>query len=310
MSILSNRANNAEGILGRVYAGDYGLQANGASDDLGAIRKSINVALALGAGVVELAPGTVPVSGSIPIPSNLELVIPTGCTLKLMDGANADVITNADTVNGNSGIRLTGGGVIDGNKANQTSGGNGINLVNCPDAIVAVAVQNCYDDGIVLTDCARPVLGGTVAISNGVHGVHLEGSSFSVGTIVARDNGQRVAGSGLALDDDGSAVGSTDSTIVLSATDSRSDVNKTQQYGVIEIAGSHCDRNTIIGSCSGNATGTASFVGALSALVGGVALTTQTLDGGSATSVVTAVVDGGTATSVSTNTYDGGTSLG
>ena len=244
------------------------------------------------------------------------VVIPTGCTLvgsgagtvvKAADGLNADVIANDSAATAVQIRDLK----VDGNRANQTTAGNGINLDSSDDAVIAnVVVSNCYDDGILLTDCARPILTGVAALSNGVHGVHLAGSSYASGSVVARDNGQMTAGSGLALDDDSGGNGSTDATIMLSATDTRADVSKTQQYGVIEIAGSHCDRNTILGSCNGNATGTASFVGSLSALVGGIALTTQTLDGGSATSTVTAVVDGGSATSASTNTFDGGTSLG
>ncbi len=311
MSILSNRANNAEGLLGRVYAGDYGLQANGNSDDLGAIRKSINVALALGAGVVELAPGTVPVSGSIPIPSNLELVIPTGCTLKLMDGANADVITNADTVNGNTGIRITGGGTIDGNRANQRTGGNGIRLVNCPDAIIAVAVQNCYDDGVLLTDCDRPVLTGARSASNGAHGAHIEGCSFATGTLIALNNGQRVAGSGLALDEDANSVGTTDTSLTLIGTDDQ--VAKTQEFGFIEIAGTSCDRNFVMGSCVGNVVGTASLIGASSILIGGVvavidggAAASGQVDGGWASSTASATTDGGAASASPLNAIDGG----
>ena len=258
--------------------------------------------------------------GEIVLPAGIfwckqTVVIPAGCTLrgagpgtilKAASGLDADVIANEAGATGCQVLNLT----VDGNRTTQTVG-NGISLTGCDDAIIgAVTVQNCYDDGILLSDCDRPIFGGAAAVSNGVHGAHLKGSPFASGSLVARDNGQRTAGTGLALDDDGSGNGSTDATILLAATDTRADVNKTQQYGVIEIAGSHCDRNTILGSCNGNATGTASFVGALSALVGGIALSTQTFDGGSATSTVTDVIDGGSATSASTNTYDGGMSLG
>ncbi|MGE5619050.1 MAG: glycosyl hydrolase family 28-related protein [Sphingomonadaceae bacterium] len=243
---------------GQVY--ELEIPVNDPEGDAAArINDALNRGSLSGGGSLLLPVGTLWCRQSILMPSNSELVIPTGCTLMLAAGANCNVVANADPTNGNAGIRITGGGTIDGNRASQSSGGNGINLSKCDDARLAVTIQNCYTDGLALSTCKRPVL-DVVASSNGRHGVYLAGSTFASGMVTAINNGQRVAGNGVTLD----AV-TTDATLTVAATDTQG--AKTQQYGVVEVAASGCDRNLISGSLNGNAAGTASLVGAASKLL-------------------------------------------
>ena len=196
------------------------------------------------------------IATTIQIPSNCGLVLDTGAVLQAAIGANVDLIQATNATN----VRLRGG-TIDGNRANQSSSGNGITLTNCTDAVVAdVVVQNCYTDGLALAGCVRPVVALTSA-SHGRHGVYLSGTTFGRLLVVARDSGQRVAGNGVTLD-----AASTDNTFAgLVATDTRVGAAKTQQYGIAEVAASGCDRNVISAfSLAGNATGASSFVGATS----------------------------------------------
>ncbi|MCL4531693.1 MAG: hypothetical protein M1582_00620, partial [Actinobacteria bacterium] len=154
-------------------------------------------------------------------------------------------------------------GVIDGNKTNQTTAGHGISLTKCTDAVIgSVTVQNCYSSGILLTSCVRPVFAGTVAASNGTHGLHLSGTTFANGSVTARDNGQNTSGDGVYLD-----ATATDNVLSVSATDTRAGASKTQLYGVLEAAASGCDRNLFTASLTGNATGASSLVGTASKLL-------------------------------------------
>jgi hypothetical protein len=255
------RALNAEGIVGVFAARDYGVVADGHTDDAPAIQRAIQAAVDAGGGQVWLPSdgGPVMVASTIQLQDDIELVIPTGCTLMLAPGANCDVVA----ASGARRVRITGGGVIDGNRTNQTSGGNGITLANCDDARVEVTVQNCYADGIVLNGCKRPVL-DVASNSNGRHGLYLSGITLATGNVVAVNNGQRVAGNGVTLD-----ATSTDAVLSVAATDTQT--VKTQQYGVVEVAASGCDRNMISGSLNGNAAGTSSLVGTSSKVVNNVA---------------------------------------
>ena len=200
------------------------------------------------------------------------VVIPAGCSLrgsgpgtvlKAAPGLDAGVIANESGATGCQVLNL----IVDGNRANQTSG-NGIHLTSCDDAVIgAVSVQNCYADGILLANCARPILAGAVALSNGTHGLHLSGTTFANGSVTARDNGQNASGDAVYLD-----ATATDNVLSVSATDTRASGSKTQLYGVVEAASSGCDRNVFTAGLAGNATGTASLIGVSSKLTNMAAL--------------------------------------
>ncbi len=107
----------------------------GGSDDHVALQNAIDKADSTGIGHVTLPPqgaaNPIFTGSTLLLPSNMELCLPgPSCILKLKNGANVDMIRNSDQVAGNSNIRIRGGGIIDGNKANQNGDASkiGINL--------------------------------------------------------------------------------------------------------------------------------------------------------------------------------------
>jgi len=96
------------------------------------------------------------VSKTIKIPSYT--VLELNGSIKLADGANARIITNKNTDTGDQYIDIIGG-VIDGNKANQTSEFAGIRLYGCSYCVIRnVTVRNVYGIGIWIS----PNLDGSV----------------------------------------------------------------------------------------------------------------------------------------------------
>jgi hypothetical protein len=254
----------AETILGMFRAEDYGAHslAAGSVDASGGINLAAFTAASTGGGIVALDSGrTYQVRRPVVLPANVELVIPTGAVLQGGPGLVGDVVT----ATGVSGVRISGGGTIDANRAAGTTG-NGVTLTNCTEPqLEQISIVNAYTDDVALVGCVRHVLDVVVGAS-GRHGVYHNGSSFGRGQITARDNGQRVAGSGVVFDN-----ASTDNVYApLVSTDTRVGGAKTQQYGVLEVAASGSDRNTYAAfALAGNATGTSSLVGPSSGPVAG-----------------------------------------
>ncbi|MDA8186848.1 MAG: hypothetical protein M0T85_01735 [Dehalococcoidales bacterium] len=263
------RSLNAEGILGVFYASDYGARADGQIDDWSAINAAINAAKAAGGGQVWLPSNStaVMIGSTILQPDNVELVIPTGCTLKLLPGKNCDLIANADPVNGNTGCKVTGSGTIDGNRTNNTSGTwHGINFTKVTDAVIdGPVIKSCRTNGINLSGCTRPVL-NAIATDNGTHGIALVDTVRGTFDVRAYDN-CRVAAVGTG--DGGNLAGtSTDNSFVSIIAYDSAPAGKLQGYGIREAAASGCDRNVIAGaSLGGNLTGTYSLVGASSKMI-------------------------------------------
>ncbi len=245
--------------LGIFRAEDYGahsIQA-GATDASGGINIAASIAAAQGGGLVMLDPGlTYPVRRTVTLPANVELAIPTGTVLQAAAGLVGDVVTATNA----AGVRISGGGTIDANRAIGTTG-NGVTLTGCTEPQVEeIAIINAWQDDVALVNCVRPVLDVFVGAS-GRHGLYHSGTTFGRGQVTARDNGQRIAGHGVVFD-----AASTDNCYgPLVSTDSRVGGAKTQQYGVFEVPASGCDRNTYAPSAlGGNAVGSQSLVGASS----------------------------------------------
>ena len=261
------RGLNAQGILGVFAAVDFGVQADGQIDDAPAIQRAIAAASTAGGGVVVLPSDAdaVAIGSTIRLPSHVELQIPAGCTLKLLPGKNVPLVANADETNGNAGARITGGGMIDGNRAENPDGTwHGVSLTKVTDAKIEVAVESCRTDGIHLVECSRIDVRAS-ATDNGRHGIALVDTSRAVVAGRAWDNG-RVGDAGVG-DGVNLAGASVDNVLSVVAYDSSAD-EKRQGYGVREASESDCDRNTLVGcSLAGNLTGTISFVGASSKLV-------------------------------------------
>ncbi len=168
------RSLNAEGLLGEYYVLDYGGWQDSDLSKAGAISAAIVAASLNGGGRVILPPRQVDIASTILLPDDVELVIPAGCVLRLVDGSNCDMIANADPIGGNNRVRIRLEGIVDGNRANQAAPSNGINLQNVADPVIVGGgiVRSCRTDGLVLSSCTRPVV-DVVSTDNGSHGIRL-----------------------------------------------------------------------------------------------------------------------------------------
>jgi parallel beta-helix repeat protein len=135
----------------------------------------INEGLSM-ADTVVLAPGTYIVDGSIVMGSNKSLIgSGVGSVIKIKDGLNADinVITNADTTNGNDHIVIKDL-KLDGNSANNTSGTqNGIYFVKVAPSgttpgckIVNCFIENFRNTGIYLESSSNNTISGNTCLEN------------------------------------------------------------------------------------------------------------------------------------------------
>jgi len=98
--------------------------------------------------------GNFTIDDIIKIPSYTTLEIQGKITLA--DGRNVDMFENSDQVNGNSYIEINGG-ILDGNKANQTAG-HGIHFYRVDHSVIKeVRVVNAFNDGIRWDGPATPL---------------------------------------------------------------------------------------------------------------------------------------------------------
>ena len=158
---------------------DFGAVGDGVTDDTAAIQ----AALDSGAAGVFIPQGTY-LCGALTIPSNVQLYGEGAASiLKVKNSANATLLTNDDTVGGNSGIELRDF-AIDGNYTNQTGSPNGIQLsVVTMSKVVGVSISNVRGMGVLLTDSDGNELSGIVATACGKavagYGIYLYNSSFN-----------------------------------------------------------------------------------------------------------------------------------
>jgi hypothetical protein len=98
-----------------VLADWFGMGYSPTIDDSGAINKAAAAVHAAGGGTVRLAAGRdAYINASIVLHDTTTLDIPQGARLRMGSNTTIDMITNADHVNGNVNVTITGGGEIDG----------------------------------------------------------------------------------------------------------------------------------------------------------------------------------------------------
>lgn len=266
------------------------ISQNGNNDDGPAINQALTYINGQGGGRLLFSPGvTIRINTSIKMPSKTEISLPTSTTLQAGTTLVGPVIQNLDQVNGNTGIHISGGGAIDGNRPNVASSATDcINLAKCVGAaIFDISVFNAYRDGINLTSCDRPIIRPKVAFTNGRDGVRCTTCTFPLFHMPAFNNGQRIAGNGVTF-----ATTSTDGSGIIEATDNQG--SPTQQYGIQELAASGCNRNVFVGSCNGNVIAGSSFIGAASQLFTQPSLSSPTITTPTITSpTITGTVAGG-----------------
>ena len=130
---------------------EHGATGNGTTNDAPACQAALDAAVAAGGGVVMFPGGTYRIAVTLTVGSNTTVLVGAGATVIAANALNADLITTK--TGSHSRIRVTGsGGVIDGNKANQTSGLNlrCLYLPNVTDTVVDgdLTVQNATGHGI------------------------------------------------------------------------------------------------------------------------------------------------------------------
>jgi len=92
--------------------------------------------------------------------------------IKLEDGANVNMIQNSDTVGGNSHIIMKGG-VLDGNRANQTASVRPILLSNVEDTIIKdMIIENPYHNAARIENGRRVAYENLVVKNCGAHGLY------------------------------------------------------------------------------------------------------------------------------------------
>lgn len=111
----------------------YGGVPDAAGSQLTAINAAAAAAAAAGGGRVILTPGTWNINGTVTLGNNVTLHLEAGATLFQLAASNSFLVTNADTVNGNTNVWVTGQGKLDGNRANQTTAYSVIGFVKCTD---------------------------------------------------------------------------------------------------------------------------------------------------------------------------------
>ncbi|MHB9071216.1 MAG: right-handed parallel beta-helix repeat-containing protein [Sedimentisphaerales bacterium] len=160
-------------------------------------------------GTVIIPAGETVVTATIMIPSNVSLKgACTNSVLKAANGFNGDVIKNADQINGNSGIRMSGFS-INGNKPYQTAG-NGINLKKVSDIVIEdVKVRDCYTCGIYLdADVTEIRVESCIIYGNGVSaGNGIQTSSMGLSNLLItnctiysnKNNGIYIGGTGYGI---------------------------------------------------------------------------------------------------------------
>lgn len=86
------------------------------------------------------------ITSPIYVPSYTHIIVDG--YLKLADGANCCIFRNYDSVNGNSHIIISGHGTLDGNRANQNVGGQGIRFENVSYArVTGITAKSFYEGG-------------------------------------------------------------------------------------------------------------------------------------------------------------------
>ena len=130
----------------RVSVVDFGATGDGVTDDTTDIQEALNHT----ANTVVFPEGTYITTG-LSISSKKEVIFESGAILKLKNSSNGNLITITAAADGTT-IR---GGELDGNQANQTTGGYGIKTSADDTTIEGVYIHDTYKEAINVTAADR-----------------------------------------------------------------------------------------------------------------------------------------------------------
>jgi len=131
----------------------------------------INNVLSGGDVKVSFTRGTYTVSSTLKIYSNTVLDL-TGATIKLADGADANVFEEGETPVSNVKIK---NGTIDGNKANQTSAGQGLRIDQPKNWIIdGIHTENTLGDGVFMDNGSRVTLKNFIIENTDDYGTRMQ----------------------------------------------------------------------------------------------------------------------------------------
>lgn len=170
---------------------DYGVVGDGARDDWGPLKEALQAAAGQGGGRVLMPPAcTVMTSRRVDIPAGVELFLPWSTVLTLMAGMNVDVVG----MDG-AGAALTGGGTVDGNRLNQTSGlGYGVNVHGSNCLVEDVRVTNTRGAGVILNTTSGCELRGLTVENVGGNGIEVwKADRCLIQGAICRDVGRALA---------------------------------------------------------------------------------------------------------------------
>jgi polygalacturonase len=126
---------------------DYGATGDGVADDTAEIQAAIDAATS--GGIIDLPVGTYLISSKLVLDDDIVFYLRKGATIQLDDAADVSILGATSKSN----ILVTGGGAIDGNKANQTTDGRGLSFDSCTNIkIDNIIIHDTYLEGIYLLD--------------------------------------------------------------------------------------------------------------------------------------------------------------
>ncbi|MBW2560137.1 MAG: right-handed parallel beta-helix repeat-containing protein [Deltaproteobacteria bacterium] len=132
--------------------------------------------------------GSFELSGPLEIPSFTVLDL-RNASLKLADGADCRMIENSDQVAGNSDIEIFGG-LLDGNKSNQTTGHALVFTLVSKAKIVGTEIKDSYDNAITLDRCSDLSIEGCFIGTAGApgsavgYGIYSRGAAAELATSI------------------------------------------------------------------------------------------------------------------------------
>lgn len=251
-----------------ILARDYGVIGDGVTLCAGFLNLAIAAAAVQNIKRVLLPSGIVLLEGPVTLVSNIEIIIPLGCTVRKVFGGTFHMFTTPGVLDPLSNCHISGEGIIDANASlGQTLYANIAFLNVTRGSIKGPEIINGDGPGIRVDTSTQCLIDSAKARNCNHAGILLTNSTYcTVSNPICVDNGEAFVGllSGIFLD------GVTTDCIIANpiSYDSRAPGSKNQAYGVVEQVGSGCDRNIVLGGLlTGNATGPVKLLGDRSAWI-------------------------------------------